>query len=145
MVEAEYKLGRSFLVRLKHEAELPKAIADFAEDKKIGVATFTLVGSLKRAKIAYYDQKEKQYRVIELQGPQEIASCAGNISHYDKKPFVHAHVVLADEHGDARAGHLLEGVVFAAELHLQELEGPRLQRAHDEKTGLALWKRKLGG
>jgi hypothetical protein len=143
MTEAEYKLGRSFLVRLKHKAEIPKAINDFVEEKKIEAATFSLVGALKRAKIAYYDQQGKQYRVIELQGPQEIASCTGNISYYGKKPFVHAHVVLADEHGDARAGHLLEGVVFAAELHLQELEGPKLQRVHDETTGLVLWRKKL--
>jgi hypothetical protein len=141
VTEAEYELGRSFLVRLRYNAEIPKAITDFARDKKIDTATFTLVGALKRAKIAYYDQMKKEYRVIEFQGPQEIASCSGNLSYHDGKPFVHAHVVLADERGDARAGHLLEGVVFAVELHLQELRGPKLQRVRDETTGLALWRK----
>jgi predicted DNA-binding protein with PD1-like motif len=48
--------------------------------------------------------------------------------------------VLADEAGNIKAGHLLEGVVFAAEVHLRRLEGPKLERKHDEVTGLSLWK-----
>jgi len=34
---------------------------------------------------------------------------------------------------------LLEGIVFAAEVHLRQLEGPRLERKYDELTGLSLW------
>jgi hypothetical protein len=141
MTSAEYKPGRKFLVRLAHGSELSKSITEFAKDKKIEMATFTIVGALKKAKIAYYNQQKKDYKVIELQGAHEIASCMGNISSHEKKPFIHMHAVLADEHGDAKAGHLLEGVVFAAELHVQELEGPKLERARDQTTGLALWKK----
>jgi len=140
MKETEFKLGRCFLVRLKHGADVNAEILNIAKDNKIHAATFTLIGALKRAKISYYNQEKKEYKLMELQGPHEIASCTGNISLHEGKPFVHAHVVLADEHGNTKSGHLLEGVVFAAELHIQELTGSKLEREHDETTGLALWK-----
>lgn len=139
MRSAEFKPGRFLLGRLEHDSEVMKSITDFARAKKVRTGTFTLVGAVKRAKLAYYDQREKKYRVIELQGPHEIASCAGNISTHRGKPFVHAHAVLADERGNTRAGHLLEAQVFAAELHLRELLGPEVERVQDEVTGLALW------
>ncbi len=137
---AEFKLGRFFLGRLAHDSEVIKSITNFASERKVGAGTFTLVGAVKRAKLAYYDQKKKDYVVIELRGPHEIASCLGNISLHRGKPFVHAHAVLADERGCTRAGHLLEAQVFAAELHLQELLGPGPERMPDKVTGLTLWK-----
>lgn len=139
MRSAEFKSGRFLLGRLTHDSDVVKSITDFARDKGVKMGVFTLIGSVKRAKLAYYEQREKEYRVIELQGPHEIASCMGNISLHQGKPFVHAHAVLADERGNTSAGHLLEAQVFAAELHLQELLGPKLERAHDEVTGLVLW------
>jgi len=94
---------------------------------------------LKRARLGFYDQKNHEYREIKIDSPHEMASCIGNISLKDGEPFVHAHVVLADEAGNTKAGHLLEGIVFAAEVHLRRLEGPKLERKHDEVTGLSLW------
>ncbi len=141
MTNEEYKAGRFFLVRLTHKSDVIKEITEFAVKNNIKMATFTLVGALQKAKIAYYDQRKKEYRVVEIQGAHEIASGIGNVSIYKNSPFVHAHVVLADEHANTKAGHLLEGSVFAAELHLQELDGPKLERAEDKATGLALWKK----
>jgi predicted DNA-binding protein with PD1-like motif len=74
-----------------------------------------------------------------LSATQEIASCVGNISMKDGIPFVHAHAVLADQNGNIKAGHLLEGKVFAAEVHLTELIGSKLVRKNDPVTGLSLW------
>jgi predicted DNA-binding protein with PD1-like motif len=34
---------------------------------------------------------------------------------------------------------LLEGVVFAAEVHVCELRGAKLERKYDKVTGLSLW------
>ena len=76
---------------------------------------------------------------MEIDAPHEMASCIGNVSLKDGEPFVHTHVVLADEAGNTKAGHLFAGVVFVAEVHLHELEGPSLERKRDEATGLSLW------
>ncbi len=141
MTRAEYGSGRVILARLPHNGVIPEEIQRAAEDFQIRMGVFTLVGALKRAKLAYYDQRRREYKVLEVLGPHEIVSCVGNVSLYKRKPFVHAHIVLADEHGGTKGGHLLQGVVFAAELHLHELSGPILERRPDRTTGLALWQR----
>jgi predicted DNA-binding protein with PD1-like motif len=139
MVYAKFELGRNFLVRAEHNSDLIQFVTELAEKKEIIVATFTAIGALKSAKLEFYDQEKHEYQEITLDSPQEIASCIGNISVKDGKSFVHAHAVLADKNGNTKAGHLLEGVVFAAELHLRELRGVKLERKYDKVTGLSLW------
>lgn len=144
MRSAEFRLGRFLLGRLEHGSEVIKSITDFARNKKIKTAIFTLIGAIMRAKIAYYNQQSKQYSTIELKKPREVVSCIGNVSFHKGKHFTHTHIVLADEQGRVRAGHLLEAQVFAAELHMQELIGPKLERVRDKVTELALWKLRSG-
>jgi predicted DNA-binding protein with PD1-like motif len=139
MVYAQFELGRDFLVRAEHDSDLVQFVTELAEKEGITVATFTAIGALKRAKLEFYDQEKHEYQEMTLDSPQEIASCVGNISVKDGKTFVHAHAVLADKNGNTKAGHLLEGVVFAAEVHLRELKGAKLERKYDKVTGLSLW------
>ena len=135
----EYKASKELIVRLKHDADLIQSITELAKNKGVEAGSFTAIGALKRARLGYYDQKNHEYREMEIDSPHEIASCIGNVSLKDGEPFIHAHVVLADEMGNTKAGHLSEGTVFAAEVHLRQLEGPRLERKYDEVTGLSLW------
>jgi predicted DNA-binding protein with PD1-like motif len=135
----EYKAGKELMVRIKHDSELIQSITEIAKNEGIKGGSFVAIGALKRAKFGYYDQKKHEYQPIEIETPQEIASCIGNISSKDGVPFVHAHAVLANKKGDTKAGHLLEGIVFAAEVHIRELAGPNLERKYDDVTGLALW------
>ncbi len=140
MSYAEYQIARTFLVRADHEAELVSFIASLARENNIEVGAFTAIGALKSAQLGYYDQARHQYQEVEISSPCEIASCLGNISLKDGEPFVHAHAVLADKNGQAIAGHLVKGTVFAAEIYLQELRGPKPERQPDRITGLSLWK-----
>jgi len=135
----KFDVGRIFLVRAVHNSDLIQFVAELAEKKGITVAMFTAIGALKRAKLGFYDQQKHEYQEITLDSPHEIASCVGNISMKDGKPFVHAHAVLADKTGNTKAGHLLEGIVFAAEVHLSELKEAKVERKHDKLTGLSLW------
>jgi predicted DNA-binding protein with PD1-like motif len=135
----EYSASEELIVRLKHDADLIQSITELARSRGVEAGSFTAIGALKRARLGYYDQKNHEYREMKIDSPHEIASCIGNVSLKDGEPFIHAHVVLADETGNTKAGHLLEGTVFAAEVHLRQLEGPRLERKYDEVTGLSLW------
>ena len=135
----EYSADKELIVRLKHDADLVQSMTELVRSRGIEAGSFTVIGALKRARLGYYDQKSHEYRELKIDSPHEMASCVGNISLKDGEPFIHAHVVLADETGNTKAGHLLEGVVFAAEVHLRQLEGPRLERKYDEVTGLSLW------
>jgi predicted DNA-binding protein with PD1-like motif len=135
----ECNANEELIVRLKHDADLVQSMTELAKSNGIEAGSFTAIGALKRARLGYYDQRNHEYREIGIDSPYEMASCVGNVSLKEGKPFVHAHVVLADEAGNTKAGHLLEGIVFAAEVHLRQLEGPRLERKYDEVTGLSLW------
>lgn len=135
----EFHLNRNLIIRVEYGSDLIRFITKIAEENRIITATFTAVGALKHAKLGFYDQRKHEYYPITIDAPHEIASCIGNISLRDGKSFVHAHAVLSDDAGNVKAGHLLEGVVFAAEVHIHELQGPKLERKHDETTGLYLW------
>lgn len=128
------------MVRAKYDSDFIKFIEELARKEKINTASFTAVGALKWATIGFYDQEKHEYQKIKLDSPHEIACCIGNISLKEKKPFVHAHAVLADSNGNTKAGHLLEGKVFAAEIQLNEFDGSELERKYDKVTGLTLWK-----
>ncbi len=135
----EYSANKELIVRLNYGDDLIDSVTELAKNKAIKAGTFTAIGALKRAKLGYYDQKNHEYREMTIDTPHEMASCVGNVSLKDGEPFTHAHVVLADETGNTKAGHLLEGTVFAAEVHLRQLTGPKLEREYDELTGLSLW------
>jgi hypothetical protein len=139
MSPSEGNNDRELIVRLKHDADLIQSITELARNMGIEAGSFAAIGALKRARLGYYDQKNHEYREIKIDSPHEMASCLGNISLKDGEPFVHAHVVLADETGNTKGGHLSEGIVFAAEVHLCQLKGPKLERKYDEATGLWLW------
>ena len=131
--------GRNFIVRVKHDSDIITFLTIVAEQQRVNTAFFIAVGALKCAKLGFYDQEKHEYLETLLSSPQEIASCVGNISLKEGKPFVHIHAVLADLNGDTKAGHLLEGKVFAAEVYLIELIGEKIVRRHDAVTGLSLW------
>ena len=135
----KYSAGKELVVRLEYDADLVQSITELARSNSVEAGSFTAIGALKRARLGYYDQENHEYREMKIDTPHEMASCIGNISLKDGEPFVHVHVVLADEAGNTKAGHLSEGIVFAAEVHLHELKGPRLEREYDEATGLSLW------
>jgi predicted DNA-binding protein with PD1-like motif len=73
--------------------------------------------------------------------PVELVGLLGNVSRRDGATAVHAHATLARHDGGCVGGHVAPGcVVFACELILQELVGEPLERAHDDVTGLPLWR-----
>jgi len=127
------------ILSLKPGSDLVQSITGFAREKGIETGSLVAIGALKKAKLGYYDQKKNRYREIKVDSPTEIASCTGNISLREGEPFAHIHVVLSDANGNTKAGHLLEGIVFVAEVHLRTLQGPRIERKHDNASGLWLW------
>jgi predicted DNA-binding protein with PD1-like motif len=135
----EFKQGRIFFARLDHGADIISQITNLAEENRIETGALSAIGALSRAKLAYYDQLSHEYGIFSLDEQVELASCSGNISMRDGRPFVHAHAVLSDRAGRTWGGHLTCGTIFATELYLQELSGLPLKRVPDSITGLNLW------
>jgi uncharacterized protein len=132
--------GRGFVGRLETGSDLVAEIERFCREQGIVAAQVTVIGALRRAAFAYYEQHDHRYLELSSATHHEIVGFTGNVSLRDDKPFLHAHATFADANGTTVGGHLLRGCeVFAAEIMIRELSGVSLVRSFDEETGLSLW------
>jgi len=137
----EFQQGRVFVGCLPHGRDLILSVEEFCEDASIQMAAFSIIGAVSSYTIGAYDQKQQVYVTFKEKAPLEIVSCMGNVSLKEGKPFIHAHILLADEQGKTIGGHLFsETIIYAGEINLQELTGKPIERTYDNDTGLMLWK-----
>ena len=136
----EATAGRAFVGRLETGSDLVEGIERFCAEQGITAAQVTVIGAVRRARYAYYEQDDHRYRELESATHHELVGFVGNVSMRDDRPFLHAHATFADADGATVGGHLLAGCeVFAAEVMIRELGGVALVRQPDAQTGLALW------
>lgn len=136
----EATAGRAFVGRMETGSDLVKEIERFCAEQGITAAQVTVIGAVRHARFAYYEQDDHKYRELESATHHEVVGFVGNVSMRDGRPFLHAHGTFADAAGATVGGHLLPGCeVFAGEVMIRELGDVSLIRVHDEETGLALW------
>jgi uncharacterized protein len=136
----ELTAGRGFVGRLEIGSDLVVEIERFCTEQGVLAGQVTVIGAVRRARYAYYEQDDHRYRELESQTHHEIVGFTGNVSLREDRPFLHAHATFADADGATVGGHILRGCeVFAAEVMIRELAGVSLVRTHDDETGLALW------
>lgn len=126
--------------KLSFGGDLLEELTKIATEHGIRLGRIEAIGAVQKARIGFYNQNKRKYQFHLFSQPMEIVKLAGNISLKDGKPFVHAHITLADKAGKSYGGHLAEGtIVFACEFVLEAFEGPEFSRCLDEETGLSLW------
>jgi hypothetical protein len=137
---SEITAGRGFVGRLETGSDLVEEIERFCAEQGVMAAQVVVIGAVRRARYAYYEQDDHRYRELETDAHHEIVGFTGNVSLKDDRPFLHAHATFADADGACVGGHLLRGIeVFAAEVMIREIGGVSLVRHPDEATGLTLW------
>ena len=139
MKSREVKPGRRFLLQLPHGEDIITSLVDFCGRKDIKLAASSLAGAVSCYTVGTLDPRQQVYVTDASEEPREIVACSGTVTFRQDAPFVHAHVVLSDDNANTKAGHLLGGIVFAAEVHITTLNGPGLERKYDDVTGLSLW------
>lgn len=136
----EATAGRAFVGRLATGSDLVEEIERFCSERSIMAAWVSVIGAVRHAAFAYYEQDDKRYLELSSETHHEIVGFIGNISLRDNRPFLHAHATFADASGATVGGHLLRGIeIFAAEVTIREMADVSLIRQPDEATGLALW------
>jgi len=138
-VWAEGSIKRVRIANFEEGQGVLECLEKIARQEKIEAAAFNLIGTLKNAKLKYFDQKEHIYRSISKDEPLEIISCMGDISiKEDGETVIHAHAALADSKGKAYGGHLDQGsrVGAVVEAMILEFEGIKLRRVFNPKTKL---------
>ena len=139
-VVREVKAVKMFMGKLEFGADLLEEITRICVDRDIHLGWVEALGAVKKARLGYYNQKEREYHFYELDQMLEITNLVGNVSIKDGVPIVHAHVTFSDKDGHAYGGHLAPGtIVFACEIVIQVLDGPKFERVLDQETGLPLW------
>lgn len=130
---------KDYLVGLRKDADLLSEIGRRVGELDISAATFTAIGAVQNAEIAYYDQGVKEYVTQSLPDPMEMVSCTGNVAWKadSSEMVVHAHAVFGRRDGSLVGGHVVSATLFAGELHLVSA-AERLVRRFDRETGLHL-------
>ncbi|HOW90392.1 MAG TPA: DNA-binding protein [Elusimicrobiales bacterium] len=143
MVQAQekpYLTGRSFLFSIGKGEDLLQAVQQFCHHHQVRCGLITAIGAVDRATFGIYDQKAKKYLKINMEKEMEILSLSGNVSVFDDKPMVHAHIMFSDLEGKAYGGHLMAGTrVYSLEVFVQELTGEPKVRKLEKVTQLPLW------
>lgn len=130
---------RKLLLVFETGEEVIAELARFAEERQLGAAHFTGIGAFRRVTLGFYDLDRQEYLERPLDEQVEVTAVVGNVARAaDGGWKVHAHVTVGRRDGEARGGHLLEGVVRPTlELFLTET-GEEVWRRHDPETGLTL-------
>ena len=117
------------------------SLREFAQAKKIRSATVDGIGSLKKARLGYFDfEKTRRYTWMELEEDMEVLTLMGNISMKEEAYLPHIHVTLGRKDFTVIGGHLDDGSL-ANMLEIVVRKMPRkLEKVTDEKTGLNLLK-----
>ena len=138
MYHREVETTREYVARMETGADWREEIESLAEEREIDAGFFYALGAVQDAEIMFYDQRERSYESVSFEEPLEVAACVGNLSWLGAERFAHTHAVLSRPSGQAVAGHLDSGTVFAGECYVREFDA-ELVREDDETTGLDLW------
>ena len=129
---------RTFVMVFARGDEVSSGLAAVSHQLELQAASFTAIGALDRAVLAWFNPAEQKYEQHSFADQMEVLSLAGNIVNHSGKPKVHAHVVLGFRDFHTRGGHLVEARVNPT-LEVVLVEMPQhLRRRHDPAVGLPL-------
>lgn len=115
----------------------------YAELNQIKGASFTAIGALGSAALAFFDKDKRVYKLIPVPKQTELVSFSGNIGRKEGKYAVHAHGVVSLEDGQCIGGHFLYASVWpTVEVSIHETE-VAVEKELDEETGLSLYSTKV--
>jgi hypothetical protein len=82
--------------------EALSGMLDFAEKYNVTNAHFTAIGALNGATLGWFEPQRKMYKKIPIDGQHEVIGMSGDIALYQRKPVVHAHMVVGSPDGTTR-------------------------------------------
>jgi hypothetical protein len=138
MHHREVETEAEYIARMETGNDWREEIETLADEREVDAGWFNAMGAVRDAEVWFYDQREKEYYSVEFDEPLEVAACVGNVSLLDGERFAHTHAVLSRESGQALAGHLDSGRVFAGEVYMRAFSEPLVRTPH-ERTDLDLW------
>lgn len=135
------KFDHTYLIRMDRGEEVVRCLYEFAEKENVHLASVSAIGACDKVTLGCYDVSEKQYHSQTLEGAYEITDLSGNITEKDEKVYLHLHITVADEKGNAYGGHLNACTISGTcEMFVNVLNGTVARRNDDiGNTGLNIW------
>lgn len=133
------KVGTICVARLPQDEDLFEGIVKNVEESGVKAGAIFVIGALKHMIAGCL--REGEYKLIENEGPLEIASCMGNIAVDENgKIAIHAHLLASNEKGESFGGHLMKGSIVGvtAELIIIEALDIKMKRVTNQKTKFRL-------
>lgn len=135
-------VSRHVVGRVFRGRGLQEALREIVTEHDLKTAWFSALGAFEWIDVTEYCQNELKYEEAHRFERCELLSMQGNLSDRDGEPFWHLHATVSrreDGREVTYGGHVLDGVVFALEFHIECFDGLDLPRSRDEATGLHLW------
>lgn len=149
MYDAIGSLGKTIAIRMEPGEDVYLTIIEACTKHKIFNGTIvTGIGSLDGAKFfnpVYLPEKKAKYGysdAIELEGPIELISMNGMISHEGDEVLIHVHCSFSDSDGKGYGGHLIEGnkVLLTTDVIISEIEGIDMLRKYDTELEVPIFR-----
>jgi len=129
---------KTFALIFEAGDEVMENLNSFANDTKLKASQFTAIGAFSDATVGYFDLSVKDYKKIPVKEQVEVLILAGDVTIYEGKAKIHAHVVLGKSDGSTVGGHLVTAIVNPTlEVILTESPG-YLKREMNETAGIPL-------
>ena len=126
---------KTIVARCDRGEDLYECLDRLVQEHDVRSGSLQVIGALSRGRVGVFEHGK--YEWLTHEGTLEIASCTGNVTLKEGRPFVHCHAVLTDEKGTVLGGHVAEGCTCdpTAEIHLHVFDGAVSRRLEPE-TGL---------
>ncbi|OGB23625.1 MAG: hypothetical protein A3I66_24230 [Burkholderiales bacterium RIFCSPLOWO2_02_FULL_57_36] len=129
---------RTYALILETGDEPMSVLQKFCNDYNLTASRFNAIGAFSKVTLGYFDWEKKDYEKILIDEQVEVLTMAGDVTLFESKPKIHAHVVVGKRDGSAHGGHLLEARIRPT-LEIILIESPAgLKRRMDPESGLPL-------
>lgn len=129
---------RTYALILENGDEAISELQKFCNDYNLSASRFNAIGAFSKVTLGYFDWQKKDYEKIVIDEQVEVLTLTGDVTLFESRPKIHAHVVLGKRDGTAHGGHLLEALVRPT-LEILLVESPAsLKRSMNPESGLPL-------
>ena len=128
------------ILRFDEGDDVIAGVLEFASKEGMEGAWLSAIGSTKEIELAYYDAGKKEYINKIFAEPLELVDASGTIAIKEGKPIIHWHGVASRLDYTTIGGHINKMIAnMTIEVFIHKLN-EKIEREHDEKTGLKLLK-----
>ncbi len=137
----EYKrFDNNIVLRVNIGEDIVESINKVAHLEKIKLASVTGIGAIDDLTIGIFKPSDKTYYENKFKEDLEVLALNGNITTKNNEVYIHLHISVGDEKGNAFGGHLNEAIVsVTAEIFIHIIDG-EVDRKLDESININLLK-----